>query len=109
MGARSRWSSDSGWGSGLATGWSCCLLRMCVRGGSGGETVVEVVDCVADVFVDQVGIHGDGRGGARARGGDDLCSWVDDVSGGPDAGNAGASDVVDGDPAVGIGVAAKAD
>jgi hypothetical protein len=70
--------------------------------------VVEVADCVAHVVVDQVGVEGDGGRGAGACGGDDLGARVNDVSGGPNSGDAGAAGVVDGDPAVGVGVAAEA-
>jgi hypothetical protein len=66
--------------------------------------VVEVADGVVHVVVDQVGVDGDGGRGAGACSGDDLGARVDDVSGGPDSGDAGASGVVDDDPAVGVGL-----
>ena len=47
------------------------------------------------VLVDEVVVDGDGGGGAFAGGGDDLGAGVDGVAGGPDAGDAGASGVVD--------------
>src|SRR3954464_6634069 len=72
-----------------------------------GESVVEVADGVAHVFVDQFGVDGDGRRGAG--GGDDLGAGVGDVPGGPDPRDTGAPGGVDGDPAVGVDVAAEAD
>ena len=66
-------------------------LGVRLRGTVKSESVVEVADRVADVFLDQVGVHSDGGRGAGARGGDDLGAWVDDVAGRPDAGNAGAA------------------
>src|SRR3954470_22434297 len=74
-----------------------------------GESVVEVADGVAHVFVDQVGVDGDGRRAGGAGGGDDLGAGVSDVAGGPDPRDAGAPGGVDGDPAVGVDVAAEAD
>src|SRR6478609_6176171 len=79
------------------------------RAGCEGESVVEVPDCVADVFLDQVGVDADGGRGAGASGGDHLGARVDDVPGGPDAWNAGAPGGVDGDPAVAVDVAAQGD
>ncbi len=71
--------------------------------------MVEVADGVAYVVLDEVGVDRDGGRGAGAGGGDDLGARVDDVSGGPDSGDAGAPGLVDGDPAVGVDVAAEAD
>src|SRR6476646_8372576 len=82
---------------------------MAVGGGCEGESVVEVADGVAYVFLDQVGVDGDVGRGTGAGGGDDLGAGVDDVPGSPDSGNTGAPGGVDGDPAVGVDIAAKAD
>ena len=80
-----RWRSDGCRGAG--------------RAGSG--------DGDRDVLLDEVGVDGDGGGGALAGGGDDLGARVDGVAGGPDAGHAGAPGGVDGDPAVVVGRAAQ--
>src|SRR5664279_1429470 len=82
---------------------------MAVWGGCESESVVEVADGVAHVFLDQVGVDGDGCCGTGAGGGDDLGARVDDVPGSPNTGDTGARGGVDGDPAVGVDVAAKAD
>jgi hypothetical protein len=73
--------------------------------------VVEVVNGVADVVVDEVGVHRDGVRGTGTCRGDDLGAWVDDVAGGPDPGHAGASGGVDVDvdPAMRVSGATEAE
>ena len=69
-----------------------------------GESVVEVADGVAHVFVDQVGVDGDGRRGAGAGGGDDLGAGSAMFPAARTPGDTGAPGGVDGDPAVGVDV-----
>src|SRR4051794_39211747 len=66
---------------------------------SGQEAVVEVTDGGRDVVLHEVGVERDGGCGAGAGGGDDLRAGVDDVAGGPDAGDAGAAGGGGGHPA----------
>ena len=68
-----------------------------------------MVDGVAHVLVDEVGVEGDGRSGPGAGGGDQLGAGVDDVAGGPHAGHGGVPGAVDGHPALRIGGAAQID
>jgi hypothetical protein len=70
--------------------------------------VVEVANCRAHVVLDQVGVEGDGGCGTGACGRDDLRARVDNVSGSPDSGDAGAPGAVDDDPAVGVCLGAEA-
>lgn len=61
-----------------------------------------------DVLLDEVGVDGDGGGGALARGGDHLDHRIDDVPGRPHARDAGAARAVDDGEAVGVEIAAQA-
>jgi hypothetical protein len=65
------------------------------------------VTAIKKVFLDEVLVDGDGRGGPLSGGGDELRARVDGVAGGPQTGDGGGTCGGDGDPAVGVGGAAQ--
>ena len=66
-----------------------------------------MIDAVADVLLDEVGVDRDGGGGSLARRRDHLCAGVRGVARRPDAGRARPAGRVDAGEAAGVELAAE--